>query len=863
MAELILETGPRTGTKVTLSADEPCTIGRAGDNRVILDDPAAAPHHCVVKALKDGGFGIKALGGPLRVNGADLQAARLTDGDRLELGATQLRYHADGQRAAAPERMLGGFRLLDVLGKGGMGIVYRAEQVSLHREVALKVLSKELTSDPVFVARFVAEARAAARLSHPNVVQVFDVDRDGDTYFYSMELMAAGSLEDRLRRDKKIPVDEALGLIRDAARGLAYAESLRIVHRDIKPDNLMLDQHGHVKIADLGLAQTDEEQHGKLLGTPHFMAPEQALRRPLDHRTDLYALGCTFYRLVTGRTPFQGATSRDILRAQVQETAEPPHKVEPTVPPVVGGIVERLLEKDPAERYQSANELIADLDELLAPAARRGIWIAAAIAAVVVAAIALVFALREREPTVITKETVVTDPLAAKLQEEMRQKDAELARLSVEARGLQDAALAAALEEMAAAHPDTDAARTAQQRAGEIRAELDRRAKAAAARAQAIRELVTSRTEAVRAALGRGELTAALAAADAEVPAELTDASEVTKLRTTLRDEIAAVAKDRIGQLREALASALAERREAAIPAARDALQQALQQWPEALVPQRAEHEAQLAAADRLLGELAAARQAELEQAAWQRFAAAWTGPDSVLAAVQQWDFARAAERARAAAADTGDGPAAAHAAQLATAAEAAAAYWQRFQAAIAAGNVQLNHGAEAAPRQVVSFTPTGDDAGVVVRVDPRVASRTERVPTAQLGDSEWLDLLLQTGEDTPGKPQQAAFLGLLALGEELRAARAYLGRVQPDDDQSGTGAGAHASRRSWLARAELALAGCPAGWCDALAAETTAAAALDRALRALSDKRNVSAHGHLSQLLANAPHTLLVLALR
>ena len=328
---LTVETGPLAGTIVALDRDHPTMLGSGPDCALRVQEAGVQPHHAVVKALKDQGFGLKALAAGVRVNGAAVEATPLKDGDVIELGTTRIAF-GQVQKRGLPQ--ITGYRILGELGRGGMGNVYRAEQTSLHREVALKVLNRELTKDPAFVAKFVAEARAAAKLQHPNVVQVFDVDQDGETYFYAMELMHDGSLEDWLKQHGAMPVERALRVVSDAASGLAYAESLGIVHRDIKPDNLMLDQHGAVKIADLGLAGTVEDTEENAIGTPHFMAPEQVLKKDIDHRTDLYALGCTFYRLVTGKTPFRGQTVKDILRAQVKDDAEPAHKQNSAVPSV-------------------------------------------------------------------------------------------------------------------------------------------------------------------------------------------------------------------------------------------------------------------------------------------------------------------------------------------------------------------------------------------------------------------------------------------------------------------------------------------------------------------------------------------------
>ncbi|MGB3966668.1 MAG: FHA domain-containing serine/threonine-protein kinase, partial [Planctomycetota bacterium] len=472
---LTVETGPLAGTTVTLERDHPTVLGSGADCAIRIQEAGVAAQQAVVKALKDQGFGIKALAPGLRLNGAHVEASPLADGDVIELGTTRIAF-GQLQKRGLPQ--IAGYRILEELGRGGMGLVYRAEQTSLHREVALKVLNRELTKDPAFVARFVAEARAAAKLQHPNVVQVFDVDHDGETYFYAMELMHEGSLEDWLKQHGAMPVDRALRVVSDAASGLAYAESLGIVHRDIKPDNLMLDQHGAVKIADLGLASTVEETEDKAIGTPHFMAPEQVLKKELDHRTDLYALGCTFYRLVTGKTPFRGQSVKDILRAQVKDDAEPAHKLNGDVPTEVSVIVQRLMAKDPAARYQTANDLLEDLGVLLQPPAKKGLWIGLAAVGALVAGGAIYWAVT-RDPTIVEREVRYDDPEKQQFADEIKKlkKEAVQARATIALltelagkRTGQD--LADALERVAAAHPDTEAATRARDQATRLRSEL-------------------------------------------------------------------------------------------------------------------------------------------------------------------------------------------------------------------------------------------------------------------------------------------------------------------------------------------------------------------------------------------------------
>ena len=389
MAELKIETGPLRGRTLELDPDTAFVIGRGAACTLQLESPGVADQHLVIKALKDGGFGVKKLEGRFLLNGLPADAARLREGDVLEVGDTRLCFVPPDQSAEQELGLLGGYRLLSILGKGGSGTVYRAEQMSLHREVALKVLPKETTENPEFVGRFVAEARAAARLSHPNVVDVYDVGHDDKTYYLSMELMEQGSLEDRVRRDGKMPVEECLQSMIGSAHGLAYAESMRIVHRDIKPDNLMVDVHGTTKIADLGLATSPDAEQGKIVGTPHFMSPEQAQGKTIDHRSDLYSLGCTFFRLVTGRTMFQRTTTKEILRAHVQDEPQDADEVDSDVPVEVARIIHRLVSKDLDDRYQSAVELVEDLQAVLHPPAKRGLLVATIVLVMVAAGYAI------------------------------------------------------------------------------------------------------------------------------------------------------------------------------------------------------------------------------------------------------------------------------------------------------------------------------------------------------------------------------------------------------------------------------------------------------------------------------------------
>jgi hypothetical protein len=299
----------------------------------------------------------------------------------FEIAETVGTLRVSGETSAADPmvgREIGGFRLLGRLGSGAVGAVYRALQTSLDREVALKVLHPEASKDPVKVASFRGEAVAAGRLSHPNLVQVFDVADEGELHFFAMELVPGGTLEDKLRESGPLPWREAVLALRDTAQALSFAEAHELVHRDVKPENLMVTASGHVKLADLGLAATrgmiDQEAAG---GTPHFMAPESIRPENVDHRSDLYSLGCTLFRLLTADTVFHGDSVRDILRAHREEAPPSLREAEVAAPRELEELLASLLAKDPDARPASALAVVEACERILAHRKqRRGAGIA-------------------------------------------------------------------------------------------------------------------------------------------------------------------------------------------------------------------------------------------------------------------------------------------------------------------------------------------------------------------------------------------------------------------------------------------------------------------------------------------------------
>jgi eukaryotic-like serine/threonine-protein kinase len=256
-----------------------------------------------------------------------------------------------------------------------MGEVYRARDTKLERPVALKVLPEEVASDPDRPKRFEREARATAALSHPNVLTVFDVGREDGRSYLVFELLEGSTLEGRLARGA-LPVGEALELAMQIASGLSVAHARGIVHRDLKPANLFLTTQGVVKILDFGLARLQTPPGGRdttqsegtapatVLGTVRYMSPEQALGKPVDPRTDLFSLGVVLYEMTTGKLPFRGDTSAAIFAAILHEAPTSPLRLNPKLPKELERILDKCLEKDPDLRYQSAQELMADLKRL-------------------------------------------------------------------------------------------------------------------------------------------------------------------------------------------------------------------------------------------------------------------------------------------------------------------------------------------------------------------------------------------------------------------------------------------------------------------------------------------------------------------
>lgn len=376
MAKVYVERGPLRGREVELDEGRVYVFGRDPKCVLSFPDQLTSRQHFTVRASK-GRYYLRDLNSSngTYVNGEPVRkTAELTLGDQIEAGETLLSLLADDERrteGGLVGRVIAGYEILERVGRGGMGTVYRARQLSLDRTVAFKVLSPSLAWDEEFIERFTDEARASARLMHSNIVRALDVGKEDGIHYFVMEYMAGGSVEDELEREGRMAPDRAVPLLVEVARGLAYAEEQGVVHRDIKPENLMFDEEDTVKIVDLGIAgqvrgRRGFEQREGVFGSPHYIAPEQAAGERIDHRADIYGLGATAYRMLSGRTLFTGTSQAEIMAKHVNEEPAPLWEVAPWVPRRLCKVVMKMIAKDPDERFQSAREVIAALEELSA-----------------------------------------------------------------------------------------------------------------------------------------------------------------------------------------------------------------------------------------------------------------------------------------------------------------------------------------------------------------------------------------------------------------------------------------------------------------------------------------------------------------
>ena len=433
--ELRLHTGRGAGTVLVVPRGG-AILGSSRDCELVVSDDSVAPRHLRLSEGR-GGLEFVHLGGrwPTLLEGEPCSAGTLPEGSQLQVGAVLLSVARrsmtappggpateDDEPPLVPGTVLAErYRIHDLLGRGGMGAVYRAEHLALGNTMAVKVLRASHGAQADIVRRFQREAVAASQIRHPGIVEVTDFGRTPDGRFYlAMELVEGETLGRRLARLGPLPPAEAMALVRELSRALGAAHARGIYHRDIKPENVLLAHDGSAKLADFGIARLAEGPRdaretaaGLIFGTPHYMSPEQAAGQRQDGRSDVYALGVLLFELLTGAPPYLGASATHVLAAHLLSPvprlpAQGPHG---PIPPSLAHLLERMMAKTAAERPASMAEVEASLDAVLAghelpPPAQRLVirpWMRPALAVLGVAAVAVAIAVGTREargPTV-------------------------------------------------------------------------------------------------------------------------------------------------------------------------------------------------------------------------------------------------------------------------------------------------------------------------------------------------------------------------------------------------------------------------------------------------------------------------------
>ncbi|MCC6321256.1 MAG: serine/threonine protein kinase [Phycisphaerales bacterium] len=277
----------------------------------------------------------------------------------------RIKAEAEAQRQG---QQIPGYKILGELGKGAMATVFKAKQLSLDRLVAIKVLPRKFMTNPQFVERFYAEGRAAAALNHPNIVQAYDVGQAGDYHYFVMEYVEGRTVYDDIVRHKRYNETEAIDVVIQTAEALLHAHQKGLIHRDVKPKNIMINKEGVAKLADMGLAramsdkEAAEAEAGKAFGTPYYISPEQ-IRGEINigPPSDIYSLGATLYHMLTGAVPFDGKNPSAVMHKHLKGELAPPDRVNPRLSAGISEIIEMMMSKSPRDRYQTCADLLVDL----------------------------------------------------------------------------------------------------------------------------------------------------------------------------------------------------------------------------------------------------------------------------------------------------------------------------------------------------------------------------------------------------------------------------------------------------------------------------------------------------------------------
>lgn len=279
--------------------------------------------------------------------------------------AARLQMVAEAERSG---QQIPGYKVLDSIGAGAMATVYKAKQLSLDRLVAIKVLPKRFSTNTQFIERFYAEGRAAAQLNHPNIVQAYDVGKAGERHYFVMEFVDGRTVFDDITKAKRVPEKDAVDIAIQVAEALQHAHERGLIHRDVKPKNIMLTKSGVVKLADLGLAravsdtEAAEAEKGKAFGTPYYISPEQIRGEvKIGPPADIYSLGATLFHMVTGQVPFDGKNPSDVMHQHLKAELRRPDEVNPKLSSGLSQVIEMMMAKDSRKRYQQCKDLLVDL----------------------------------------------------------------------------------------------------------------------------------------------------------------------------------------------------------------------------------------------------------------------------------------------------------------------------------------------------------------------------------------------------------------------------------------------------------------------------------------------------------------------
>lgn len=285
------------------------------------------------------------------------------------LTKTQAQRLKDNLKDTKAVAQIPGYKILGKLGAGAMAVVYKARQLSLNRTVAIKVLPRRFTENPEYVERFYREGQAAAKLSHNNIVQAYDVGEAGGYHYFVMEYVEGRTLHDDLSAGKVPKEDEALDIVIQVGHALGHAHARGLIHRDVKPKNIMIDNSGVVKLADMGLARettdikTAQTEAGKAYGTPYYIAPEQIRGEiDIDGRADIYGLGCTLYHMVTGRVPYMADDPTEVMKKHLRDQLIPPDHINTSLSAGLSEVIEVMMAKKRDDRYSGVEELLVDLE---------------------------------------------------------------------------------------------------------------------------------------------------------------------------------------------------------------------------------------------------------------------------------------------------------------------------------------------------------------------------------------------------------------------------------------------------------------------------------------------------------------------